>query len=142
DLTYDAGQYELVFPLTVGPRFNPPGVSDAARISPPYLGKGDRPGNVSIDVAIDAGAPIASWQVPTHEVLERHGKDGLLRVSLADHESIPNRDFVMRYRVAGAEPHATMFVSDDTTGRYFSLIVEPPNLNVDDLVGQRELTFV
>ncbi len=143
DLTYDAGRYEFVFPMVVGPRFNPAGVSDAARISPPYLGKGDRTGNdISIELTADAGSPIKDWEVPTHEVAARAPADGTLRLTLAERESIPNRDFVLRYRVSGAKPRATMLVSNDASGRYFSLVVHPPELDVDGLVGQRELVFV
>ncbi len=143
DLSYDAGRYEFVFPMVVGPRFNPPGVSDAARISPPYLGKGDRNGHdIAVEVIADAGSAIADWQVPTHEVTARTRPDGSIAVALAPHDTIPNRDFVLRYRASGAEPVATMFVSSETSGTFFSLVVQPPELDVEGLVGRRELVFV
>lgn len=149
DLTYDAGAYEFVFPMVVGPRFMPSAsqVPDAARISPPYVGKGERSGRtVSLELVADAALAVADFQVPTHDVVARRPADGTLRLTLAEKDSIPNRDFVLRYRVAGAQPKATLLLSG-ADGRpsdsgYFSLVVQPPNLDVEGLVGQREIVFV
>jgi Ca-activated chloride channel family protein len=143
DLTYDAGSYEFVFPMVVGPRFSPAGVTDAARIATPYLGKGDRNGHdISLELTAAAGAPIRDWEVPTHEVAARTTADGTLRLALSDKDSIPNRDFVLRYRVAAERPQATLFTSPGASGGHFSLVVHPPQLDVEGLVGKRELTFV
>ena len=159
DLTYDAGGYELVFPMVVGPRFMPgeatdtPAsgtgthrdtrrVSDASRISPPILGKGERSGHdISIDVITDA--TVTGFEVPTHEVTTRRQEDGSMVLSLAKKDTLPNRDFVMRYAVAGAEPAAVLYATPKPKGEgFFSLVVQPPRLDVDALVGQRELLFV
>ena len=43
-LGFEAGQYEFVFPMVVGPRYNPAGTQDAARISPPLVPEGTRAG--------------------------------------------------------------------------------------------------
>src|SRR5690606_25258731 len=117
DLSYDAGGYEFVFPMVVGPRYIPgttleqamqgdgtyldtDRVPDASRITPPVLGKGERSGHdISIEVVAEATLPIAEAQVPTHEVVMRRPADGTLRLALAEKSSIPNRDFVLRYRV-------------------------------------------
>ena len=143
DLTYDAGQYEFVFPMVVGPRYMGAGVTDAARISPPVMGKGERTGSdVSVEVNVDPAPAPADVEVPTHEV----GKqlvDGVLKVSLTEKSSIPNRDFVLRFRVAGDKPRARLLLSEPSgTGRYFTLLVHPPRLDVDALVGRREVIFV
>jgi len=141
DLTYDAGAYEFVFPMVVGPRYMPSGrVPDAARISPPYVGEGQRSGRtVSLELVADARQMIGSFETPTHEVVARQPADGTLRLTLAEKDLIPNRDFVLRYRVAGPEPKAAMYLSGDG---FFSLVVQPPQLDVDSLVGRRELIFV
>ncbi len=161
DLSYDAGQYEFVFPMVVGPRFMPGGkragpqsgsgthadteaVPDASRISPPYVGRGQRSGHdISLELVADASLAVSDFSVPTHEVVARKPADGTLRLSLAEKDSLPNRDFVLRYRVAGAEPKATLFTSEaGKRGRFFSLVIHPPALDVDGLVGRRELIFV
>jgi len=145
-LTYDAGEHELVFPMVVGPRFDPGGgsVPDAARISPPVVGHGVRTGH-DIELVVDAqaGPPIVSWTCPSHE-LDATLEAGRLRATLVPHESLPNRDFVLRYRVGGGEPQAAVLLGepdDDGTGHYM-LVVYPPKANVDAEVGRREVIFV
>jgi Ca-activated chloride channel family protein len=143
DLTYDAGQVEFVFPMVVGPRYLPEGrVPDAARISPPYMGKGDRSGrDISLDLVADVTGTIGDFEVPAHDVMSRRPADGTLRMTLAEKDTIPNRDFVLRFRVAGARPGATLYTSGGDDG-YFALVVQPPLLDVDALVGRREMIFV
>lgn len=162
NLTYDAGEYELVFPMVVGPRFIPGAptgkrsgtgwsadtneVPDASRITPPVVGGGLRTGHdISLELVANAGLPISTWEVPTHDVNETPTFDGTLKLALAEHDSIPNRDFVLKYRVDGKQTQATLLAhknGDVDRKGYFSLIIQPPKLDVDELVGQREIIFV
>ncbi|PCC67589.1 Ca-activated chloride channel family protein [Nannocystis exedens] len=159
-LSYDAGEYEFVFPTVVGPRYLPgerlargdlgtgtgadtDRVPDASRISPPLLGHGMRTGHdLSISVVAEAATPITDWIAPAHAV-DADASDGRLRVALARRDEIPNRDFVLRYRSAAAQPAAKLFLGPgDKQGGHFLLVVDPPRLDVDDAVGRRELLFV
>ena len=160
DLTYDAGEYEFVFPMVVGPRFiqgapldrpasgsgvraDTAMVPDASRITPPILGKGERTGHdISLELVADASLVIGEVTTPTHDVAVRRPADGTLRLVLAEKKSIPNRDFVLRYRANGDKPKATLLTSGGASGGYFSLVVQPPTLDVDALVGRREIVFV
>ena len=164
DLSYDAGEYEFVFPMVVGPRFvqptgpapgangpsapgsgtyaDTPAVPDASRITPPVYGRGERSGHdISLELVVDAGTTVSDLAVPTHEVVVRRPADGTTRLTLAEKDSVPNRDFVMRYRAATPQPTAALLTSGGSEG-YFSLVVQPPALDVDELVGSRELVFV
>ena len=159
DLSYDAGIYEFVFPMVVGPRFmggapleGPPKgtgtspdttkVSDASRISPPYMGKGERSGHdIKIEVVADPSLALSGYQAITHKVGSKTDEDGLVHLVLDDRDSIPNRDFVLRYRVAGEKPRASMMLGAAESG-FFSLAIDPPSLAIDDLVGKREIVFV
>lgn len=145
-LTYDSGEYELVFPLVVGPRFVPEGdsVPDAARISPPIAGPGVRTGHdVSIEVDAQAGPPILSYTSPTHEV-DATLEGGRLQATLAAKDELPNRDFVLRYRVAGPTPTASVLLGEpDASGDgHYLMVVHPPAVDVDAVVGRREVVFV
>jgi Ca-activated chloride channel homolog len=161
DLTYDAGFYEFVFPMVVGPRFVPGAplegpqsgtgthadtgrVPDASRISPPIIGRGERTGHdISIELVADASLAVGQFQVPTHEVVARRPADGTLHITLAERESLPNRDFVLRYQVTDERPTSTLFVAPSPKGGgYFALVLHPPQLDVDQLVGRREIVFV
>ncbi len=143
-LTYDAGEYEFVFPTVVGPRYAPAGrVADADRISPPVLGHGQRSGHdLSIEVIAETGSTITGWVAPAHAV-EATAVGPQLRVKLARRDELANRDFVLRYRSAAAQPAARLFIGPHAAkGHYFMLLAEPPKVDVDALVGSRELIFV
>lgn len=160
DLSYDAGWYEFVFPMVVGPRYMPgealagpqagkgtradtTRVPDASRISPPYVGQGTRSGHdISLEVVANAGQPLTDIDVPTHQVSKQALSDGSLKLALKDRATVPNRDFVFRYRVADDRPRATLYTTNDSGPGYFSLVIQPPGVDVDSLVGRRELIFV
>ena len=159
-LSWDAGEYEFVFPMVVGPRFipgQPTGttqgvgtspdtdqVPDASRISPPVVGEGMRRGDdFTIEVRAAPGFPIADWSVPTHRVLaDPH--DGMLDLKLAKADELPNRDFVLRYRTEATAPKATLLLGKPDAGGtgHYAVVVEPPKIDVDAKVGRRELVFV
>lgn len=143
-LSFDAGEYEFVFPMVVGPRFTSPQgpthSSLGATPTPPVVPPGVTTGhNISLDVHAQTGFPIATWRSPSHKI-NADTYDGELRVTLADTDEQPNRDFILRYRAVGDRPRATMHVAED--GEYFMLVVHPPQLDVAKLVGQREFVFV
>ena len=158
DLTFDGGEYEFVFPMVVGPRFIPGApsktktgtgwardttdVPDASRITPPVVGGGMRTGqDISLDLVVDAGAPVTDFDAPTHAVRAAE-TDGLLAISLQKADELPNRDFVFRYRAAGAEPKAVALAHKTGETGYVSLVLHPPKLDTRELVGDRELVFV
>jgi len=141
DITYDAGQFEFVFPMVVGPRYTA-GASDAARVTPSVVGKGTRTGHdIDVEVSLDAGMPIRALKTPSHDVQTRRGATGRATVTLAEAKSIPNRDFVLRYRVDAEQVQSTLFVAEGEDP-YFTLLMQPPTTDVDALVGQREMIFV
>src|SRR5262249_23530838 len=124
DLTYDAGEYEFVFPMVVGPRYiggDTDRVNDASRITPPVVGRGERSGHdTSLGLVADVSGVVGDFETPTHEVIARRPADGTLRLTLAEKDSLPNRDFVLRYRVAGREPSAALFTGAGKGGKFFS----------------------
>ncbi len=140
-LAYADGWYEWRFPLVVGPRFNPPhstqgvaavpvggtaGAGQATAVE--YLAPGERTGHeVEIEVSIDAGVEIRDIAVPSHAVdpIERQGRAA--RVRLAASDGLPNRDFLLRYRVAGEAPATGLVSSLDRDGKgTFALTIYPP----------------
>lgn len=157
-LAYDGGWYELVFPMVVGPRFIPgepngkqgsgysadtTQVPDASRISPPLMGKGERTGSdISIAVTARTGLPIGEYEVPTHDVIYRPTFDGSLQLELSPQDRLPNRDFVLRYRVDGEKTTAAVLADHGKQGGFVSLVVAPPKLDIDAVVGSREMIFV
>ncbi len=158
-LGYANGHHELALPLVVAPRWNACGASDAVLpvAAPfadavagaagddatvvPYLPEGeDGPHRVSISVGIDAGAGIELGEIesPTHAITvsrpEANGaaSAGIGRaatVALAEETTVPNRDFVLRWKVAGATPRASIVASRDADGAdagHLLLTLYPP----------------
>jgi len=155
-LHYEEGQYEFVFPMVVGPRFNPPGSTDGVGA----VGRGQsgssgqatevtylRPGEfsshlVSLALDVDPGCEVGEMESPSHQV-EIEWKDKRhAHVTLAGADRIPNRDFVLRYRVAQEKAYGSAAVHRTEEGGYFTLILQPP-ATVDDLPAlPREMVFV
>jgi Ca-activated chloride channel family protein len=157
-LKYEAGSYEFSFPMVVGERYipgdatGPQGagtapdttqVPDASRILPPKAPAGRRAGHdISLDVMLDAGLPIDDIQGKSHEVeLERLNAHSA-HVRLKSNSTIPNKDFVLRYEVAGKNIQDALLAHRSGKGGYFSLIIQPPERVTVADVTPKELVFV
>lgn len=157
-LTYEEGVFEWIFPMVVGPRYIPgggtapapmitgtptPEVPDAEKITPPVVPPGMRSGHdVSITVHIDAGMEIFDLASTLHEI--EAVADGAHRatVTLKDLAAIPNKDFILRYRLATDEIGDAFLMHQDERGDFFTLILQPPRKVVPDKIVPRELIFV
>jgi Ca-activated chloride channel family protein len=118
-------------------------VPDAARINPHAAPEGMRAGHdISIEVSIDAGVPLEGVASATHEIeVERPGAASAV-VRLKDEAAIPNKDFVLRYDVAGRKIEDALLTHRDARGGYFTLILQPPDRVAVEDVTPKELVFV
>jgi Ca-activated chloride channel homolog len=155
-LAYVDGWYEFVFPMVVGPRFNPPGMTEgigavgrgAAGLSGQkteiqYLKPGERSGHdIALRVDVDAGVRIEEFECRTHEVTQEISARAPLSIVLNPSDRLPNKDFVLRYRVAGERIKSSLLTHRDERGGYFTLMLFPPT----ELVALRrqpmEIVFV
>src|ERR1044072_3269899 len=139
---YEEGQFEFSFPMVVGPRFlgNAP---DPTKIDPPRVAKGRSGQSISIDVNINAGAPITDMKSVLHQISVNDRGQGQARVSLRKADEIPNKDFILRYRVASNSVQSA-FVGkyDPVKGGYFSLILLPPKAPTQQQIAPKEVIFV
>ncbi|MBM4039752.1 MAG: VWA domain-containing protein, partial [Planctomycetes bacterium] len=148
-LEYDMGVYEFHFPMVVGPRYIPGGaksaqVPDASRITPPALKPGERNGHdISLAVWLNAGVPIQDLKVANHKAqVER---DGVAKaaVALSPGDTIPNKDFVLRYGVVGAKPEMALLAHTREAGKgYFMLMVQPKEDERLKVSPPREIVFL
>lgn len=157
-LGFREGGYEFVFPMVVGPRFNPCGERNGVGAVPlhaagasgqatevQYLRPETRSGaDVSLSVDIDAGVAIESIDSPTHRVIANVDAGNPTRAAarLASGDAIPNRDFVLRYRVSGGQTKAGLITHRDERGGFFSLVIAPPSDLRYTERGPVELVFV
>jgi Ca-activated chloride channel family protein len=157
-LKYEAGNYEFVFPMVVGPRYipgHPAGkqgggwaqdtnrVPDASRITPPVTPPATRAGHdITVEVAIDAGVPIDRLTSGSHEVDVVRPDARRALVKLRNQATIPNKDFVLRYDVAGAKIEDAVLTHRSDKDGYFTLILQPPDRVAPAEVTPKELVFV
>ena len=102
-------------------------VPDASRITPPVLKPGYRTAHdISLAVSLDAGVPIQDIQITNHTAeVERAGAAGATAV-LSPADSIPNKDFVMKYAVTGKKPEmAVLAHTKEPEQGYFMLMIQP-----------------
>ena len=139
-LSYVDGWYEFVFPMVVGPRFNPPGTdSGVGAVAQGSGGVSQQPTEVQylkpeersrhdigLTVDIQAGVPIEEFECKTHQITHQSPAPEHLLASLAPGDSLPNRDFILRYRIAGEHIKSSLSTHRDKRGGYFSLVLYPP----------------
>lgn len=158
-LKYEGGSYEFVFPMVVGPRYIPGApmgksgeggaddtdeVPDASKITPPVTPKGTRAGHdISIDVRINAGTPVGEIESVLHGVDIRRADGDSARVSLRDSATVPNKDFILRYQVAGDLVRTGLLPNTRSAGDgYFSLVLVPPKVPTPGQIAPKEMIFV
>lgn len=161
-LKYEEGEYEFSFPMVVGPRYIPgqptggprphdprkPGpdstdqVPDSGRITPPITPEGTRAGHdISLSVRVDAGLPLQEIRSELHEVdVQTNGN--VAEVSLKQKNEIPNRDFILKYKVVGADIGDAVLTHADAKGGFFTLILNPPARVAAEQATPKEMIFV
>ncbi|MEM1212564.1 MAG: VIT domain-containing protein [Planctomycetota bacterium] len=159
-LAYSKGQYHFVFPMVVGPRFNPPHTADpitpvahgskpttpptTSGTTTPYLKPHQRPGHdIALSVNLNPGVAVQSTTSRSHPVTTQPQDDGSLNITLANEAALPNKDFVLSFKVTGDRINSGLVTHQDDQGNgYFSLMLFPP----DDLQGltrqDMEMVFV
>lgn len=157
-LKYEEGWYEFMFPMVVGPRYIPgqpisqtgggrepdtDEVKDASRITPPIVAEGQRTGHdLSLTVRFDPGRPPADIRSELHQIDVRRDGERTATVTLRGGATIPNRDFVLRYRTATDDVGDALLTHVDERGGFFTLILEPPARILPERLVARELIFV
>ena len=156
-LAYEDGWYTFAFPMVVGPRFNPGSpamgirgfddpinaISHNARSSSRgtdvrYLKPNERSGHdIALSVNIDAGVGIEEIRCNSHSVDARPTSETGASARLSQHDSIPNKDFVLRWRIAGDRLKTALIAQRDSGARragspshpeygHFALMIYPP----------------
>ncbi|HKQ76336.1 MAG TPA: TonB family protein [Blastocatellia bacterium] len=165
-LKYEEGTYEFVFPMVVGPRYipgqpiseqaSPTGgpngggwapdtsqVPDASRITPQVAPKGSRVGHdISIEVKLDTGVPIDDLKSTLHEVDVARPDNRRAVVQLKNQTTIPNKDFILKFDVAGKKISDAMMTHRGAQGGFFTLMLQPPERVTAADVSPKELVFV
>ncbi|MCZ7585127.1 MAG: VIT domain-containing protein [Deltaproteobacteria bacterium] len=158
-LKYEEGGYEFVFPMVVGPRYIPGEqiigkqgggwapdtnrVPDASRITPPVLKPGERSGHdIGVTVHLDAGVPIQDLRSPSHMIVIDDKDDHRATIKLDARDTIPNKDLIVRYDVAGDAPEFGVLTHGEKGRGEFLLVLAPMADYSERDVRPREILFV
>lgn len=142
------GTYEFVFPTVVGPRYSSqPEASAPAEdrfVKNPYLKEGvPTPSRFSIATQVAAGLPIQEIACPSHLVTITWKDKTAGSVALDASETAGgDRDYILRYRLAGRQIASGLLVSEGPEENYFLLLAEPPQRVSPVDIPPREYIFV
>ena len=156
DLKYKNGEYTYFFPTVVGPRYIPgnsigrqaggfspdtDAVPDASGITPQVIPPGFRSGHdIEITVNINAGTEVTSVDSISHHILTKKGK--VTTVELKPFDTIPNKDFILCYKVTGEDPTTGILTHKQDKGGFFTLMINPPDKVKPEKVTPKEMIFV
>jgi Ca-activated chloride channel family protein len=161
-LKYEDGSYEFSFPMVVAPRYVPgeaigqqgvgfapetsedtSEVPDASRLTPQVAAEGTRAGHdLSLEVALDTGVPLESITSTLHEIETERQNEHAALVRLKDRATIPNRDFILKFDVAGKQVSDALLTHRSQQGGFFTLMFQPPERVTAVDVMPKELVFV
>ncbi|HET7112413.1 MAG TPA: VIT domain-containing protein, partial [Pyrinomonadaceae bacterium] len=142
NLKYEEGSYEWSFPLVIGPRYNPATMNPASAAGVTPIQSNRAGHDISIELAIDAGVPIEALTSQTHETEVERPDERRAIVRLKDKNTIPNRDFILKYQVAGPAINDAVLAHRSERGGFFTLILQPPQRVSAEDVTPKELVFV
>ncbi len=137
--------YSFVFPTVVGPRYNSPQSPTAAEkwVKNPTLPQGiASESRFNIKVTMDSPIPVQMVSSPSHSLRS----DGLgskhVDVMLGDNQIANNRDFVLRYRLAGEKIQSGLLLYRGKDENFFLGMVEPPKQVATAQIQPRDYIFV
>ena len=113
-------------------------------VKAPYTRQGDAPrSEFHLSGVVSTGVPVRELRSPSHEVAVRTTAPGRVELTLADSERLSgNRDFILRYRLAGSEIASGLLLYQGQDENFFLLMAEPPQVVEPDQVPPREYIFV
>jgi Ca-activated chloride channel family protein len=138
--------YEFVYPTVVGPRYSKlpaAAAPDAEKwVANPYLHQGQAPPyTFDMTVEVRGGVPLAKLSSPSHDVKIKYINPKVAQVTLQD-DTGGNRDFVLRYALAGDKIDAGLLLYPGKDENFFLLVLEPPERVTAKTAVPREYIFV
>ncbi|HET6977950.1 MAG TPA: VIT and VWA domain-containing protein [Pyrinomonadaceae bacterium] len=139
--------YEVVFPTVVGPRYASP--KDEAKkedgfVETPYQRGGEQPASaLHINTRIATGVPIYDLTCPSHQILPQWQSQNVAQLTLDDANPFQgNRDFVLRYRLAGDQIASGLLLFQGGDENFFLYMAQPPQRVATEAIPPREYIFV
>ncbi|HEX5706978.1 MAG TPA: VIT domain-containing protein [Pyrinomonadaceae bacterium] len=152
-----SGVYEVVYPTVVGPRYASPKESKETKeskdanapkedgwVESPYTRQGEKPSStLHISTRISAGVPILDFSCPSHRVVPQWHSPSIAQLTLDDADAFQgNRDFVLRYRLAGEQIASGLILYQGEGENFFLYMAQPPRRVASEDIPAREYIFV
>ncbi len=93
---------------------------------------------------LDAGLPLREIKSALHPIdVEKQGVSHA-KIKLRDMDSLPNKDFILRYKVAGEKVQGGViaYAPSGNEGGYFTMVLQPPDAPKADEIAPKEMVFV
>jgi len=140
--------YEFAYPTTVGPRYSNTKESAASPsdkwVKNPYLHEGTKPTYYfDIVVNIAAGMPIKELASTSHKVNATYTSPSTAKIVLVTSDrSGGNRDYILRYRLAGNKIASGLLLFQEEKENFFLLMMQPPKKVTNAQIPGREYIFI
>jgi Ca-activated chloride channel family protein len=140
--------YEFVYPTVVGPRYSnqPEAIAPETDlwVKNPYLEEDQAPQtNFTISLSISTGIALQEIVCTSHETDVIWESESVANILLVDPEDFGgNRDFIVRYRLAGQEIASGLLLFEGQEENFFLLMVQPPERIKPADIPPREYIFV
>ncbi len=139
--------YEFVYPTVVGPRYTTKtaaGAPDTDKwVQNPYLHEGQPPPYIfGLNVELLSPVPIDKLASPSHEVEITYSGKTAARIKIKDEKTAGNKDFVLRYGLAGGKIDSGLLLYPGQEENFFLLMMEPPAKVAHKEVLPREYIFI
>ena len=159
------GAYQVVVPMVVGPRFQPPQVNKSSDDSMPGTSASglwqletlplypaaagvDIPDSivserVTLNAQVEAPFPLRDIHSTSHALQVQHRSSTQVDLTFAQGKVMDNQDFVLRYALdAPVTQSGILSHWQESEGGYFSLLIEPPKAVAPQNVLRREMVFL
>ena len=142
------GVYEVVYPTVVGPRYSSqpesPASQDDGWVKSPYLHQNNKPASaLHISARISAGLPIRELNCTSHQIFPQWQSPTVAQLTLDDADPFQgNRDFVLRYRLAGDQITSGLILYQGEDENFFLYMAQPPQRVASEDIPPREYIFV
>ncbi|MGD8513961.1 MAG: VIT domain-containing protein [Deltaproteobacteria bacterium] len=140
--------YEFVYPTVVGPRYSNQRAAEAGPseqwIENPYLHEGQASSyTFNMTVSVSAGLPIQDVVCSSHKVNINYEGPTFASVALDPSEEYGgNRDFLLKYRLAGGKIQTGLLLFEGEEENFFLLMVQPPSRVSARQIPPREYIFI
>ena len=147
-ITPTDGIYEFVYPTVVGPRYsNQPEATEAPSekwSQNPYLHQAEKSSTTfAMGISLTTGVPVQEMTCSSHQVDIRYDDPSHARVTLAANEQFGgNRDFILKYRLAGNHIESGLLLYEGKKENFFLLMVQPPKRFEVSQIPPREYVFI